>query len=115
MKESGEETVRMLAVSLKRVLRGISDLQEAGHILQEVGRLTRAAQDCRTLSSITKAFESAKGVRQRVKDLSSCEGEDGDGDDDGGDGGGVDAGSLLTAAVSVCVCVCVCVFIFVNN
>ncbi|KAK8379471.1 hypothetical protein O3P69_019402 [Scylla paramamosain] len=39
----------------------------------EVGRLKRTAQDSKTLSSITKAFESAKGVRQRVQALRNCE------------------------------------------
>lgn len=73
VKESGEETVGLLGDALKRVLRGISDLQEASHILQEVVRVSRAAQDSKTLSSITKAFESAKGVRRRVDVLGSSE------------------------------------------
>ncbi|XP_063852671.1 tripartite motif-containing protein 59-like [Scylla paramamosain] len=73
VEQSSEETVGFLGDLLNRVVRGISDLQEAGHILQEVGRLKRTAQDSKTLSSITKAFESAKGVRQRVQALRNCE------------------------------------------
>ncbi|XP_045131948.1 E3 ubiquitin-protein ligase TRIM32-like isoform X1 [Portunus trituberculatus] len=73
VKESREETAGLLGDLLSRVVRGISDLQEAGHILQESGRLRRIAQDSKTLSSITRAFESAKSVKQRVQALRNCE------------------------------------------
>ena len=73
MKESTEGTATLLGDLLRGVVRRISDLQEAGHILQECGRLRRTAQDSKTLSSITRAFESAKSLNQRVETLKNCD------------------------------------------
>lgn len=69
LRDSHEEAKSQLAGALGRVLQGISDLQEAAHILQDVNRISRRRVGPSTLPAITSLFESAKDVHGRMRVL----------------------------------------------